>query len=149
MEPKNLPVYVYHLEAEIALVHQKLAYKMKGYSFSRISVRANQPLKSGDVVDNNCCYYSNGYVEIIPYLCKHKKLGNVPKGLLKYSGCQINRMAISYVNSDSIENSCGVGSCTVFIELPASHNLEYWKQRIPDWDKRLECIGEVPTNLIY
>jgi hypothetical protein len=151
LKPTNLPVYVYHLEADIvALVHQKIAYKLKGYSFSRISVRANQPLKAGDVVSNHCCYYGHQKAEIIPQMCKKKVLGGVEKELQHYYGCQINRMAISYVDDDSIGNSCGVGSCTVFIGLPAnSHNLEYWKKRIPDWDTRLECIGEVPSDLIY
>lgn len=33
--------------------------------------------------------------------------------------------------------------------LEKNDNLEYWKQRVPDWNKRVEFIGEVPENLIY
>ena len=149
LKPRNLPVYVYHPEADIALVHDGLAYKLKLYDFSAITIRANQPLRPGDVISNDCCYYGNRYTEIIPHLGKKKVLGGVEKELRDYYGCQINRMAISFFDNDSMGNSCGVGSCTVFIGLPASHNLEYWKKRIPDWDKRLECIGEVPSDLIY
>lgn len=148
IRPRNLPVYVYHLEADIALVHKQVAYKLKGYSFSRISVRANQPLKAGDVVSNHCCYYGNSFVELIPYLCKKKKLGLVKKEFLYYYGCQINRMAISFVNRDSLGDSCGLGQCTVFIGLSGISNLGYWKKLIKDWDTRFECIGEVPSDLI-
>ena len=35
------------------------------------------------------------------------------------------------------------------LEYLESHGLEYWKQRIPDWNERVEFIGEVPENLIY
>lgn len=149
LKPRNLPVYVYRLHADIGLVHDGLAYKVKSYNFSGIIIRANQPLRAGDVLLNDCCYYGHQNAEIIPHMCKKKVLGGVEKELRDYYGCQINRVAISFFDDNSIGNTCGVGSCTVFIGLPASHNLEYWKKRIPDWDTRLECIGEVPSDLIY
>ncbi len=149
LKPKNLPVYIYRIQANIALVHERLVYKLKLYDFSAITIRANQPLRPGDVLSNDCCDYGNGYTEIIPHLGKKKVLGGVEKELQDYFGCQINRMAISYVDDNSIGYSCGVGSCTVFIGLPDRHNLEYWKKRIPDWDTRLECIGEVPSDFMY
>ena len=34
-------------------------------------------------------------------------------------------------------------------EYHSVHDLTYWKKRIPDWDGCLECIGEIPTNLVY
>jgi hypothetical protein len=179
--PKNLPVYVYHLQAYIALVHGAIAYKLRGYSFSNMRVVSNQPLRAGDVLNNNCCYYGNESIEIIPHICCKGLLGGAEIELRYYYGCQINQMAISYVECPSPGDSCGVGSCTVFIELSASalddkikalnnryecltklqrdileflgieykasQNLDYWKKRIPDWDERLECIGEVPPNL--
>jgi hypothetical protein len=179
--PKNLPVYVYNLQAYIALVHGTIAYKLKWYSFSNMRVASNQPLRAGDVVNNNCCYYGNEYIQIIPHICIKGLLGGAEIELRDYYGCQINQMAISYVEGHSHGDSCGVGCCTVFIELSASdlndkiqalnnryewlteaernrlellkmeykasHNLDYWKKRIPDWDERLECIGEVPPNL--
>ncbi len=181
--PKNLPVYVYHLQAYIALVHGSIAYKLRGYSFSSMRVVSNQPLRPGDVVNNNCCYYGNESIEIIPHICIKRLLGGVEIELRDYYGCQINQLAISYVEGHSHWDSCGVGCCTVFIELSASalddkikalnnrhecltklqrdtleflgmeylasQNLDYWKKRIPDWDERLECIGEVPSDLIY
>jgi hypothetical protein len=183
LKPQNLPVYVYSLEADIALVHDRIAYKLRAYSFDNIKVASNQPLRPGDVLCRNSCYYGNEYTEIIPHLQKKCLLGGAEIELRYYYGCQIDRLAISYVDENSIWDSCGAGYCTVYIELsPGELNaklqslyeredelteaecdtleslrqeylgaktLDYWKKRIPDWDKRLECIGEVPTNLIY
>ncbi len=181
--PNNLPVYVYRFKADIALVHTTRAYKVRGYSFSNMKVASNQPLRPGDVLDNNCCYYGNEYIEIIPHIRSKSLLGGAEIELRHYYGCQINQMAISYVEGHSYLDSCGVGCCTVFIglsasylddkikalnnryewlsklqrdmleilrmEYQASHNLDYWKKRIPDWDERLEYIGEVPSDLMY
>ncbi len=181
--PTNLPVYVYHLQAYIALVHGTTAYKLRGYSFTNMRVASNQPLRAGDVLYNDCCYYGNEAIEIIPHIHGKSLLGGAEIELRDYYGCQINQMAISYVECHSHWDSCGVGCCTVFIglfandlddkikalnnrykwltkaergrlesltkEYQASHNLDYWQKRIPNWDERLECIGEVPSDLIY
>lgn len=181
--PKNLPVYVYRFKADIALVHGTRAYKLRGYSFSNMKVASNQPLRPGDVLYNNCCYYGNEYSEIIPHIRSKSLLGGAEIELRDYYGCQINQMAISYVEGHSHWDSCGVGCCTVFIgllanalddkikalnnrykwlsfaerdrlesltkEYQASQNLDYWQKRIPYWDQCLECIGEVPSDLIY
>ena len=33
--------------------------------------------------------------------------------------------------------------------LEKNDNLDYWKQHIPKWNKRVEFIGEILENLIY
>ncbi|KST67397.1 hypothetical protein [Mastigocoleus testarum] len=184
LKPRNLPTYIYHLLAEIGLVHNRFVYKLQGYQFRSISVATNQPLRVGDVVDNSCCYFGNQSTEIIPDLIRKRVLSGVEEELQYYHGCQIDRLCFSY--ADNQISSCGNGYCIVFIELSSgkigdemrrlqelesenklnrtevelllsleeeystqTHNLEYWKQRIPDWDKRVEFIGEIPNDLIY
>jgi hypothetical protein len=182
VKPQNLPTYVYKLEATIALVHDKIAYKIRNYTFTNITICVNQPLRVGDVLDNTCCYFGNENTEIIPNLQKHKELDGVEGELKDYYGCQITQLTISYIEDYDFPESCGVGKCLVFIELSANNvlgelkklnqrerltpeeqkrwtalqkemrdadKLDYWKNRIPDWDERLECIGEIPSNLIY
>lgn len=34
-------------------------------------------------------------------------------------------------------------------EYLAAGSIEYWRNRVPNWDKLVECVGEVPDNLIY
>jgi len=179
VKPANLPTYVYKLTADVALVHQGDAYKIKGYSFDNITVAANQPLRAGDYVARDSCYFGNENTEVIQNLCKKKILGGVEKELENYRGCRLDFLILSYVDSNSTYGHCGDGTCTIFIELSptktikrfheldersdndelsskeqqeleelsknhlGSHDLEYWKKRIPDWDKKLECIGEV------
>ncbi|BAZ19075.1 hypothetical protein NIES4071_109600 (plasmid) [Calothrix sp. NIES-4071] len=186
LNPRNLPVYTYRLEAKVALVKDRIAYKISRYTFSKISVAVNQPLRVNDVLMPQCCYFGNENTEIIAHLQKKHYLGGAEQELNYYYGCRIDRLAISYVD----ENDCygyassGDGSCTVFIELSAgklgneyrrlfdmdedkissheaaqidlvekeyqeSWGIEYWKKRIPKWDEQLECIGEIPHNLIY
>lgn len=183
IQPSNLPVYVYYLEAHIALVLDRIAYKIRYYSFKNIRVAANQPLTAGDVLMNNCCYYANESTQVILDLREKNVLGGDEIELKHYYGCLINKLAISLVDADSMLESCGAGECTVFIELSTgnaleqfrllhpreheldpverltyrlyknelfkTHDLAYWQSRIPDWDERLECIGEVPNDLIY
>ena len=184
LKPSNLPTYIYHLHAEIGLVHNRFVYKLQGYQFSRITIATNQALRTGDVVDNSCCYFGNQHTEIIPHLIKKRVLSGVEEELRYYYGCQIDRLCLSYPGDQG--NSCSDGYCIVFMELSpgkisdeikklqdlesenklnlterellhklekeyflANHNLEYWKQRIPDWNERVEFIGEVSENLIY
>ncbi|NER46966.1 MAG: hypothetical protein F6J92_09750 [Symploca sp. SIO1A3] len=177
IKPVNLPTYVYKLIADVALVHQGDAYKIKGYSFDDITVLANQPLRAGDYVACDSCYFGNENTEVIQHLCKKKILGGVEKELQLYYGCQIETLKICYLDNNSTYGHCGDGTCTIFIELSptktikrfheldersddlslhqqfeleelrknhlTNYDLEYWKKRIPDWDKKLECISEV------
>lgn len=185
IKPQNLPVYVYHLDADVALVHNRIAYKLRRYFFSRITVAANQPLRVGDVLTSSFCYYGNSDVEIIPHLHKKNELGKSGIVLRYYYGCQIDKMAIAFVDMDEEyrRKTCWHGRCTVFIELSdsslserigeldnrweslteAEHeclrslrkdqmdsdSIDYWKKRIPDWDERFECLGEIPADLSY
>lgn len=148
LEPRNLPVYVYRFDVNIALVHDQRAFKLKGYTFPYMKVASNQPLRPGDILANNCCYYGNENTEIIPDLRNKKLLRGAEKELRSYYGCLINRVAISYVDDASLGKNCGYGEGTVFIGLNEIHNLDYWKKRIPNWNERLECIGEVPKQLM-
>jgi hypothetical protein len=189
LPPSNLPVYVYNLEADVALVLDKIAYKIRHYSFTSIRVASNQPLKPGDVLTSNSCYFGNNNTQLIPHLNKKRILGGAEIELKYYYGCLIDKLAISYVDPNSEfkslkrYESCGDGKCTVFIELSIGdtsekyrilneredslsleerleyqlceqeffkkHDLAYWQNRIPDWDERLERIGDIPENLIY
>lgn len=182
-KPINLPTYVYSMTARVALVHYREAYRLKNYIFSDIPVVANQPLRAGDVVSNNCCYYGNKNVEILEHMKSKGILRDVGDELKYYYGCQIDSLNINYVDEGSIASYNGYGCCTVFVELSCgatnkryrqlderyqeldvsehierevliqhdleSRDIDYWKNRLKDWDEKLEYIGEIPKDLIY
>ena len=144
IKPQNLPVYVYQLDADVAVVHDRIAYKLTAYSFNTITVASNQALRPGDVLTNSCCYYGNEHTEIIPHLHKKGYFGNTGIDLRYYHGCRIDRLAISFVNDNSVSPSCGDGDCTVFIELSDSS----LRERIRQLQDRYEKLTQVELSLL-
>jgi hypothetical protein len=124
---QNLPVYVYRLEAKIVLVHHGIGYELQTYSFGDIIVFVNQPLRTGDILQKNCCYYGNELVELIPQLQSKEILNGVEKNFRDYYGCEVTHLAISYVGEGSKQNTSGVGECRVFIDLVAWDALDRMK----------------------
>lgn len=118
LKPQNLPVYTYQLNASVAFVFNREVYALCAYSFAKIKIAVNQPLRAGDVLDNSCCYYGNENTELIPHLQKSRVLCGAEEELRYYCGCRIDRLALSYVGEYS--RSCGDGKCTVFVEFLAN-----------------------------
>ncbi|MFN6570632.1 hypothetical protein [Dendronalium sp. ChiSLP03b] len=115
--PENLPLYVYQLEANVALVLQGVAYKANNYSFNSITVKSNQPLRSGDCLENSCCFYGNKNLELLIHYQQKMPWYKVNAKLQNYYGCCIDRLTISFVDKDDLYVYCGRGVCTVFVEL--------------------------------
>lgn len=161
--PSNLPVYRYSLTANVALVQSDEYYEIKGYSFDSITVLVNQPLRVGDVVSVNSCYFGNKNTEIIPHISKKRYLGQSNIELEYYCGIEITKLTLNFVDPGNYDShsSCGYGSCLVFIELSDSSlsdeercqadtsSLNYWKSRISSWEENFKHGVKLPKSLVY
>lgn len=136
LKPQNLPIYTYWLTASVAVVHKRIAYKLKNYgTFSDIKVAANQPLKADDILRNECCYYGNDNIELLPHLSKKRALGGAEDELMYFCGCRVDQIDIAYSDDPSSDDSCGGGKCTVFIELSLGKSSKEYHQLDGRWGK--------------
>jgi hypothetical protein len=148
LKPKNLPTYIYKLDAHVAFVHKRIAYKLKAYCFSTITIAVNQPLRPGDVLSEKCCYFGNMHIEIIHHLQNKYCLNGATEEFKYYSGCKIDRLSLCYVEDKDHSSdpfvSCGNGECTVFIPMLTS-SAGYKFTRLDARNKEDLTIEELET----
>ena len=128
VSPSNLPTYVYDLVADVAFVHDDGVYKLKHYKFDSIRVVVNQPLRKGDSLCSNAYYPGNSNIEVIQHLMKKGVLGGLEKELRYYCGCIIGDLLIEHSPGKHNFETCGIGNCTLFIELSACKTGDKWRE---------------------
>lgn len=137
MTTSNLPVYIYDLDADVALVFNRQAYKIKGYDFSRIRIVTNQAIRPGDCILSSACYFGNEHTTIIDHLKKKEYLSSKNQRTIEIEdsyGCRIDQLSLGF-SDGSIYSTCGDGSCTVFLELSDAYITRRIRQLVEREDK--------------